>query len=177
MKELLKEFKNMEGISIVKMAENKNGSWKDYEYFTLEKDGYFFYIENSICSWEGITITAYKKIDYNHKIQIDYPRTIKNIQDALDYIEKTITRKKEEPLKGVFKQSINGEFLKTQKQNEKEYKTIFERLSLGYREKEILKNINHIEHLQNDGVYNVFAIYDNNNNCFQIEVNSNRVVG
>ena len=61
--------------------------------------------------------------------------------------------------------------------NEKEYKNIFERLELGYREKAVIKDIKTIEAIQNDGFYKVYRIHDTQNNYFDVEVNKLKIVG
>lgn len=176
--ELKKYFEGLQNTYIVNFAEMKNGSFTDYKYFTIERNGYYFYIEeNEYNTWTfaPITITAYKKIDFWHKIQCSYPIGAYSKKDVLNYINNTI-KKQKKPLKDVYKQR-NLDFEKYKKQNEKEYKNIFERLNLGYREKEILKNIEHVEMIQNDGTYKVYKIYNSKNDYIKIELNSCRIVG
>lgn len=176
---LKKYFEGLKNTYIVNIAENKNGNFKDYKYFTIERNGYYYYLEyntNFVNDFFGkITITAYKKINFNKKRQIRYPAIIKNLKECLAYISET--EKKAFCLKDVYVQSVSFDFEKCKKINETEYKNIFERLQLGYREKEILKNIKTAEIIQNDGVYKVYKIFDNKNNYFVIEVNQLKVVG
>ena len=43
------------------MAENKNGKFKDFKYFTIERKNKIYYIEKG--SWQT-TITVYLKLNY-----------------------------------------------------------------------------------------------------------------
>jgi len=176
---LKKYFEGLKNTYIVNIAENKNGNFKDYKYFTIERNGFYYYLEyntNFVNDfYYKITITAYKKIDFNKKIQIRYPAVIQNLKECLAYMNET--EKKVFFLKDVYIQSVSFDFEKYKKTNEIEYRNIFERLQLGYREKEILKNIKTAEIIQNDGVYKVYKIFDNKNNYFEIEINQLKVVG
>ena len=177
--DLKKYFESLKNTYIVNIAENKNGVFKEYKYFTIERNNFYYYIDfnNNFVNdtFLNITITAYKKIAFNKKRQIRYPQTIYSLKDCLTYIKET--EKKDYFLKDVYNQSVSFDFDKYKKTNEKEYKNIFERISLGYREKEILKNIKTAEIIQNDGIYKVYKIIDNKNNYFEIEVNQSKIVG
>lgn len=174
--ELVKNFESMEDVYITDIAEIKDGVFKDFKYFTIEHNGYYYYIEEKSEFWRGISITAYKKIDFNTRCQIRFPiENIENLDQCLNYMLETEILK----LTNLFgnKQRISFDFVKSKKPEEKEYKTIFEKIDLGYREKDILKNIDHVELIQNDGTYKVYKICDFKNNYFEIEVNSKRIVG
>lgn len=177
-KEIMKYFEGLVNTHIIYFAKMKNGDFLDYEYFTIERKNYIFYIKkNDFSSWTfaPVTITAYKKIDYWKKVQCDYPIGAYNMQDILNYINKNI-KEQSEALKDCYGQR-NLDFERYKKQNEKDYKNIFERLNLGYREKEILNNIERVEMIQNDGDYLVYKIVDNKSNYFLVELKSERIVG
>lgn len=177
--ELKKYFESLKNTYIVNIAENKNGVFKEYKYFTIERNNYYYYIEfnNNFVNntFLKITITAYKKIAFNRKCQIRFPQVIYNLKDCLNYMKET--EKKNFSLKDVYNQSVSFDFDKYKKINEKEYKNIFERINLGYREKEILKNIKTAEIIQNDGIYKVYKIIDYKNNYFEIDVKHLKIVG
>lgn len=169
---LLKYFKGLENTYILEMAENKNNNFKDFKYFTIERKNKIYYIEKRN---HKTTITAYLKLNYNEKIQLNCPREINSLKDALNYIKDN--KNKNKPLYGVHVQKIHFDFIAYKKMNEIEYKNVFERLNLGYREKAIIKDIKTIEAIQNDGLYKVYRIHDTQNNYFDIEINSLKIVG
>lgn len=154
------------------MAENKNDKFKDFKYFYIERENKIFYIEKGYFS---TTITAYLKLNYNEKIQLNYPREITSLKDALNYIKDN--KNKSKPLPGVYVRKIHFDFIAYKKMYEKAYKNIFERLNLGYREKAIIEDIKIIEAIQNDGFYKVYRIHDTQNNYFDVEVNKLKIVG
>ena len=177
-KKIMKYFEKLTNTYIVNFAEIKNENFTNYEYFTIERKNYLFYIEkNTFSSWTlaPVTITAYKKIDFWHKIQCDFPKGVYSMSELLSYISKNIKRESK-PLKNVHIQR-NLDFEKYKAINETNYKNIFERLDLGYREKNILQNIERVEMEQNDGTYLVYKIIDKSENYFKIEKNSERIVG
>lgn len=177
--ELKKYFESLKKTYIVNIAENKNGVFKGYKYFTIERNNFYYYIEfndNFVNDrFLNITITAYKKITFNKKRQIRYPKIIYSLKDCLNYIKET--EKKDYFLKDAYNQSVTFDFDKYKEINEKEYKNIFERINPGYREKEILKNIKTAEMIQNDGIYKIYKIIDNKNNYFEIDVKRLKIIG
>lgn len=169
---LFKYFKGLKNTYVLEMAENKNDKFKDFKYFTIERKNKIYYIEKG--SWKT-TITVYLKLNYNEKIQANYPKEIHSLKDALIYIK--LNENKCKPLHGVHVQKIHFDFIAYKKMNEKEYKNVFERLELGYREKAILEDIKTIEAIQNDGFYKVYRIHDTQNNYFDVEINRLKIVG
>ena len=81
----INEIKEEENIKITYFAERKNKKFIDYEYFTIEKENIFFYVQFN--NFRGYEVTAYKKIDFNHKQQITYPKTFKNNNELLKIID------------------------------------------------------------------------------------------
>lgn len=175
----INEIKENENIKITYFAERKNNKFVDYEYFTIEKENIFFYIQFSL--WRGYEVTAYKKIDFNHKQQISYPKNFKSNNELLKIINEIIEENKIRnflPLQKTYKQTIYHELLTYYNFNGK-YQTLEKHLQdiAGIREKEILKNIDFVEMKQNDGVYLVFEFYSKTGQAFAINANNiNRLI-
>ena len=176
--DMLKEIKESEFATITRFAETdeKNTKFKEYEYFIIEKENMFFYIEKtSITDWvNGIdgtySITAYKKIDYNHKQQLSYPKAFETYEELKEIIKNMIKElKNTNVLKNTYKQDINWE-LKQYINTNLGKMTILQYLKqiAGYREKEILKNIDKMTMNLNNENYLVFEFFDKNNNSFAI---------
>lgn len=175
---LLQKIRKEEFANITRFAETneKNTNFKEYEYFIIEKDNMFFYIEKTtITDWvNGIdgtySITAYKKIDYNHKQQLSYPKAFETYEELKQIIENMINEFKEKSvLPSTYKQEINWE-LKQYVNTKLGKMTILQYLNqiAGYREKEIFKNIDKITMNLNNENYLVFEFFDKNNNSFAI---------
>lgn len=176
--DLLRKIKEEEFANITRFSEiNKdNTNFKEFEYITIEKENMFFYIEKTnITDWaNGIdktySITAYKKIDYNHKQQISYPKAFETYEELKEIIKNMIKElKNKNVLKNTYKQDINWELKKYVNTNLGKM-TIFQYLKqiAGYREKEILKNIDKMTMNLNNEKYLVFEFFDKNNNSFEI---------
>lgn len=176
--DLLQKIKEEDFASVTRFAEtNKNNNdFKEYEFFIIEKENMFFYIEKtSITDWvNGIdctySITAYKKIDYNHKQQLSYPKAFETYEELKEIIKNMIKElKNTNVLKNTYKQDINYE-LKQYINTNLGKMTIFQYLKqiAGYREKEILKNIDKMTMNINNKDYLVFEFFDKNNNSFAI---------
>lgn len=175
----INEIKEEENIKITYFAERRNKKFIDYEYFTIEKENIFFYVQFN--NFRGYEVTAYKKIDFNHKQQITYPKTFKNNNELLKIIDEIIeTNKTRElaPLPSTHKQTIYYQLLTYHNFNGK-YQTLEKHLQdiAGIREKEILKNIDFVEMKQNDGVYLVLEFYSKTGKAFAINANNiNRLI-
>lgn len=176
--DLLQKIRKEEFANITRFAETneKNTNFKEYEYFIIEKDNMFFNIEKtSITNWvNGIdgtySITAYKKIDYNHKQQLSYPKAFETYEELKQIIENMINEFKEKSvLPSTHEQEINWE-LKQYVNTKLGKMTILQYLNqiAGYREKEIFKNIDKMTMNLNNENYLVFEFFDKNNNSFAI---------
>lgn len=172
-KELFKNVKANEELTI------NYYTFENYNYFLFEKGNRFYYVEQSenhyLYDLGNITITAYIKYDYNTKQQLTYPETIETIEDLYQFIA-SAEKRANKPLKETFKQKVNFDFIASKSPDEKVYKTIFDRMILGFRELDIIQNITSIEMVQHDEKYKVYKIWSNNK-YFEIEYNSQRVVG
>lgn len=176
--DLLQKIKEEEFANITRFAETnkENTNFKEYEYFIIEKENMFFYIgKTSITDWvNGIdgtySITAYEKIDYNHKQQLSYPKAFETYDELKEIIKNMLKEyKNKNVLPGTYKQDINWE-LKQYINTDLGKMTIFQYLKqiAGYREKEILKNIDKMTMNLNNEKYLIFEFFDKNNNSFAI---------
>ena len=176
--DMLKEIKESEFASITRFAETdeKNTKFKDYEYFIIEKENMFFYIQTSTMTdsingiFENYNITAYKKINYNTKQQLSFPAGFNTFEELKNIVNKMIIELKyKNTLKNTYKQEVNYEF-KRIIETKFGKMTIFDYLKriAGNREKEILKNIDKITMNLNNEKYLVFEFFDNKNNSFAI---------
>lgn len=180
--DLLQLIKKEEFANITRFAEmsEDNKRFKDYEYFTIEKNNMFFCIDKTtITDWvNGInntySITAYKKINYNTKQQLSYPKGFEDYEELKNIIEKMSKELSGmKPLPNTYKQDINYELKRI-------YKTKYGELTLinylnkiaGYREKEILNNIDKITMNLNNKNYLILEFYDKKNNSFAINANN-----
>lgn len=176
--ELLKIIEEEEFADITNFAkmDEKNEKFIDFEYFTIEKENMFFYIEKATIAdlvnrINGkYSVTAYKKIDYNHKQQLSYPKAFETYEELKEIIKNMIKEyKNKNVLPDTYKQDINWE-LKQYINTDLGKMTIFQYLKqiAGYREKEILRNIDKMIMNINNKDYLVFEFFDKNNNSFAI---------
>lgn len=114
---ILQKIKKEEFAYITKFAEMdiQNKKFKEYEYFIIEKNDLFFYIEKPSmgCFFNGVTeqfsVTAYKKINYNTKQQLTYPRGFNNYEELKEIINKILKEPQKKILPKTSKQTINYE--------------------------------------------------------------------
>lgn len=176
--DLLQKIRKEEFANITRFAETneKNTNFKEYEYFIIEKENMFFIVDKtSITDWVNeingtYSVTAYKKIDYNHKQQLSYPKAFETYEELKEIIKNMIKElKNTNVLKNTYKQDINWE-LKQYINTNLGKMTILQYLKqiAGYREKEILKNIDKMTMNINNKDYLVFEFFDKNNNSFAI---------
>lgn len=175
---LLKTIEEDEFAYITRFAEmdKDNKKFKDYEYFLIEKENMFFYIQKtSITDWvnninKKYSVTAYKKIDYNTKQQLSYPIGFENYEELKNIIAEMLEKlPNKNTLSKTYKQIIHYE-LKTF------YNTSYGKITLldylkkiaGYRELEILKNIDKITMNLNNEKYLVLEFFDKKNQSFAI---------
>ena len=176
--DLLQKIKEEEFANITYFAEmdEKNTKFKDFEYFTIEKENLFFYIEKtSTTLWvsgimEKYSITTYEKINCYKKQQIYYPKgfntyeELKNIvnEKIKDFINKNpLPKTNEQTIYYELNQYIETSFGKL---------TILNYLKqiAGIREKEILKNLDKITMNLNNNKYLVLEFYNKDGQSFAI---------
>ena len=184
--DILQKIKKEEFADITSFAEMdiQNKKFKEYEYFTIEKNNLFFYIEKTSmgCFIDGIikrfTITAYKKINYNTKQQLNYPQGFNDYEELKEIIDKISNEPIKNTLPKTSKQPIIFE-LNTYYNTEYGYITLLNYLYkiAGYREMEILKNIDKITMNLNNANYLVLEFYSKDGQSFAINTkNINRLI-
>lgn len=175
----IKEIKEEENIKITNFAPIENNKFVDFEFFTIEKEGLFFYVQKSY--FGGYEVTTYQKINFNKKQQLFYPVKFYNKDDLLKIINEHITDFKKRnmyPLKDTHEQTIYHELLTYYHYNGK-YQTLFKHLQdiAGFREKEILQNIDFVEMKLNNKNYFVLEFYNKTGQSFAINTkNINRLI-
>lgn len=183
---ILKKIKKDGFAYITNFAEMdvQNKNFQEYEYFTIEKNDLFFYIEKTTteCFIDGImenfTITAYKKINYNTKQQLSYPVGFNSYEDLKKIIKKILSEPIRNALLKTSKKIINYQ-LNTYYHTKYGYITLMNYLHkiAGYREQEILKNIDKITMDLNNANYLVLKFYNKEGQFFAINAkNIDRLV-
>lgn len=176
--DLLQKIREEEFANITYFAEmdEKNTKFKDFEYFTIEKENLFFYIEKtSTTLWvsgimEKYSITTYEKINCYKKQQIYYPKgfntyeELKNIvnEKIKDFINKNpLPKTNEQPIYYELSQYVETSFGKL---------TILNYLKqiAGIREKEILKNLDKITMNLNNNKYLILEFHNKEGQSFAI---------
>lgn len=166
----IKEIKEEENIKITNFSPIENNKFVDFEFFTIEKEGLFFYVQKSY--FGGYEITTYKKINFNKKQQLFYPVKFYHKNDLFKIIDEQITDYKKrniKPLKDTHEQTIYYELLTYYNYNGK-YQTLFNHLKdiAGFREKEILQNIDFVELKLNNKNYFVLEFTNKTGQSFAI---------
>lgn len=178
--DLLQKIREEEFANITYFAEmdEKNTKFKDFEYFTIEKDNLFFYIEKtSPALWaNGImdtySITTYKKINCYKKQQIYYPEGFNTYEDLKNIVNEKITslifdhqavlpKTNEQTIYYELSQYVETSFGKL---------TILNYLKqiAGIREKEILKNLDKITMNLNNNKYLILEFHNKEGQSFAI---------
>lgn len=160
----MKKEKNLFAKMIKKGEEEKkyNIVYLKNSYALVTVEDKFYYIQAEY--FGGYTITLYNKISANKKIQADYTTKFYNYGQMIAYI--FITRDVEfNSLKGCYEQTIFYE-LSTIKNG----KTLFKHLKsvAGYREKEILNDLDYIKEIQADDGYYILEFISKNGDAFKI---------
>lgn len=177
---LLQKIKEEEFANITYFAEmdEKNTKFKDFEYFTIEKENLFFYIEKtSTTLWvsgimEEYSITTYQKINCYEKQQICYPKGFNTYEELKNIVNEEIISfvfNKQSTLPKTNKQTIYYE-LDQYVETSFGKLTIFDYLKqiAGIREKEILKNLDKITMNLNNNKYLVLEFYNKEGQSFAI---------
>lgn len=147
-----------------------NDSYNSYWALVGVKDK-FYYIEYSynhfLYNLNSLTITLYNKISPYIKRQANYSQSVYNLNDILNYIQKTKNKNYSSigPEQELFFE-LNGY---KEKKDNKPY-TIKRQLSKisGYREKYILDHLNWIYEEVKDEKYHVLVFEDAEGNYFKI---------
>lgn len=178
--DLLQKIREEEFANITYFAEmdEKNTKFKDFEYFTIEKDNLLFYIEKTTSTlWvSGIignySITTYKKINCYKKQQICYPEGFNTYEDLKNIVNEKITSlifNHQAVLPKTNEQTIYYELSQYAE-------TSFGKLTIlnylkqiaGIREKEILKNLDKITMNLNNNKYLILEFHNKKGQSFAI---------
>ena len=172
--EIMKQIETKEGAIITKHAEIENDNFKSYQYFIFEYNNNYYYMQSDKYSYP--TITAYRKIDYNHKQQKAYQREVRSIEDIEKYIEDS---EKYRGLKGLPIQIIHYDFNAINEFDGIHRTTYIDYLRFfsGYREKEVIKQAKHIRQITNNRFYEVVEIISDNGESIEIDLKSYRITG
>lgn len=171
-KELFEELRNMGARLTSYPIIDEQGYFVDFQYVTFEINDTFYYMQYD--NLQGVEITCYNKISPYEKQQRTYPHTIQSFDDMKDFIKHYGKLKNERPLGATYKQRIfltSG--LYTLDSNhitgkERMYK------NAGFREKEILDNLKHIETIKHTKDYLVLRFTDNDGKYFDYETKTER---
>lgn len=160
----MKKEKNL-FIEMIKKGEEQkeyNIIYLKNSYALVTVNDKFYYIQAEY--FGGYTITLYNKISANKKKQAEYPKKFWNYKEMIAYILDT-KNKKFNNLKDCYEQTIFYE-LSTIKNGI----TLFEHLKkiAGYREKEILKDLDYIKELQKDVHYHILQFISKSGESFEI---------
>ena len=122
----------------------------------------FYYMQEEY--FGGYTITLYNKISANEKKQADYPKKFWDYSEMIAYILDTKS-KKFNSLKDCYVQSVFYELstIKNGKTLSKYLKEI-----AGYREKEILNNLDYIREVRDDDNYYILEFISKSGESFEI---------
>ena len=176
--DLLQKIREEEFANITYFAEmdEKNTKFKDFEYFTIEKENLFFYIEKtSTTLWvsgimEKYSITTYEKINCYKKQQIYYPKGFNTYEELKNIVnEKIKDFINKNPLPKTNEQTIYYELSQY-------VETSFGKLTIlnylkqiaGIREKEILKNLDKITMNLNNNKYLILEFHNKEGQSFAI---------
>lgn len=177
-KETWKEFidclNEMSGVTILSYPRvNDNGLFEYFEYVYFEKDGVVYGCDSSY--WD-FTVTVYKKLDAFKIIQCDYPKAVYSLGDVIRVVNSN-SKRVLRPVPDVYKKGL----FDSDMNRVIEGKTALWRLKneiAGYREKDVLNNLDRIELIQNTKDYRVLRfVHKDGEHFFDYECNTRRIVG
>lgn len=173
-KEFIDSLNEMSGVTVLSYPRvDDNGLFGDFKYVHFEKDGVVYYCDSSY--WD-FTITAYKKLDAFNVIQCEYPKVVYSLDDIIRFISSK-SAKMLRPLSKVCKHGL----FDSDMNRVIEGKTALWRLKneiAGYREKDVLKNLDRVELIQNTKDYRVLRfVHKDGEHFFDYECNTRRIVG
>ena len=152
---------------------DKNGLFVDFKYALVEYGGEFYYLQGDSNRFYPFTVTRYSKISPYIKHQNAYPHEPYNTDVLWDYMN---TSHVQRPFENTYNQRI---FL-TELYGLRNGRTDLWRLEhelAGYREKEILANLESITTLQHTHDYHVLRFHSADGNYFDYETKSRRITG
>ena len=174
-RELLETLRSIDGITITYYPEvDTNGEFVDFQYILFEYNNQFFYLQEDMLTFSGITMTAYQKVNPYEKHQYKYPVKVQTFEEILNYINESRTI---HPFKDTYNQRIYLTELYCLKNGKTDLWRLKNELAAN-REKDILAHLGRIEMIQNSNGYKVLRFWHNDGEkFFDYECNSKRITG
>ena len=160
----LVEVIEMEYISPFNGDRKETGSTHigyDFQYLTIEYKNNYYYIQHE--RFANFEVTGYMKVSPTTKQQATYSTPFKDYNELLAHIE--IEKQYIRPLAKTNTQKLYLLTLSSVKNVS------------GFRENEILKNLDDVYTSQHDKSAHVLTFVSINGDSFDFEVNSNRITG
>ena len=170
-KDLL-DYLSAGGCKLITYPEtDNNGLFVDFKYLLVEYGEKFFYMD---CGNWNFSVCRYHKVSPYEKQQNAYPCVMDTSEELLKYIRDSY--KDRRPFAQTHKQRI---FL-TELYRLRDGRTDLWRLQnelAGFREKEILDNLESITTVQHTKDYHVLRFHSKDGNYFDYETKSRRITG
>jgi hypothetical protein len=152
---------------------DQNGLFVNFKYALVEYNGAFYYIQGNLNMFYQFTVTRYYKVSPYVKHQSAYRHDVYDTEQLFDYMNESHVNRK---LKDTHDQRI---FL-TELYGLRNGRTDLWRLEhelAGFREKEVLANLESITTLQHTHDYHVLRFHSADGNYFDYETKSRRITG
>jgi hypothetical protein len=152
---------------------DNNGLFVDFKYALVEYKGEFYYLQGNSNRFYPFTVTRYSKVSPFVKHQNAYPHEVYSTDELFAYMnEGHVSRK--------FADTHDQRIFLTELYGIRNGCTDLWRLEhelAGYREKEILANLESITTLQYTHDYHVLRFHSKDGNYFDYETKSRRITG
>ena len=169
-KDLL-DYLSARGCKLVHYPEtDNNGLFVDFKYAVVEYGGMYFYLQ---CGFWDFSVTKYHKISPYEKQQSGYPRVVTTTEELLEYIK---TQTKDKPMGKTHKQRIFLTYLYALRDGKTDLWRLEHELA-GFREKEILANLDLITTVMHTKDYHVLRFHSKDGHTFDYETKSRRITG
>lgn len=152
---------------------DQNGLFVDFKYATVEYNGAFYYIQGNSNMFYPFTVTRYCKVSPYIKCQSGYSHDVYDTDQLFAYMNENHANIK---LQGACDQRI---FL-TDLYGLRDGRTDLWRLEhelAGFREKDVLENLESITTIQHTHDYHVLRFHGKDGNYFDYETKSCRITG
>ena len=164
-----------QGCKLVSFPEtDTNGLFVDFKYATVEYNGAFYYLQGNSNMFYSFTVTRYLKLSPYEGLQESYPCTVYSTDELFEYMKHGGRNR---PLPNTQTKRI---YLASNLYNLVNGKTDLWRLQnklAGFREKEILNNLESITTVQHTNDYYVLRFHSKDGNYFDYETKSRRITG
>lgn len=152
---------------------DQNGLFVDFKYALVEYNGEFYYLQGNLNMFYPFTATRYSKVSPYMKRQNAYPHEVYDTEQLFDYMNESHVQRK---LKDTHDQRIFLTYL----YGLRDGRTALWRLEhelAGFREKDVLENLESITTIQHTHDYHVLRFHGKNGNYFDYETKSRRITG